>query len=98
MSRDDIHWSPRVPKWKLQRLYESEAQGMLDEDLLEDVGITLLLRCEDILAIEEAKQGRVRCPRCAQQQRMTMIERAAKNSGDPRNEVITCPACRWQIT
>lgn len=59
MSRDDIHWSPRVPKWKLQRLYESEAQGMLDEDLLEDVGLTLLLRCEDILAIEEAKQGRV---------------------------------------
>jgi hypothetical protein len=98
MSRDEIHWSPRVPKWKLQRLYESETQGMLDEDLLEDVGLTLLLRCEDILAIEEARQGRVRCPCCAKRQITTMIERTFASSGDRRDEVITCPACGWQIT
>jgi DNA-directed RNA polymerase subunit M/transcription elongation factor TFIIS len=98
MSRDDIHWSSRVPKWKLRRLYESEAQGMLDEDLLEDVGLTLLLRCEDILAIEEARQGRVKCPRCAQQGAPTMIKRTTRSSGDPRHEVITCPTCGWQIT
>jgi hypothetical protein len=53
--RSEIRWSPRVPQWKIQRLYESDAQGLLDEELLDDVGITLWLRCRDILTIHEAK-------------------------------------------
>jgi hypothetical protein len=98
--RSEIRWSPRVPKWKVRRLYESDAQGMLDVELLDDVGITLLLRCRDILAIHEARvQGRVQCPRCARQQRETMIQRLPRSQQeDVRDEVLTCPACGLQIT
>ena len=35
---DLIHWAPRVPKEKIRRLYEQEAQGILDEELLDEVG------------------------------------------------------------
>lgn len=98
MSDHEVHWSPRVPKEKLRRLYESEARGMIDEDLLEDVGLTLLLRCEDILAIEEARQGRVLCPRCMRQRSKVVIQRTIVSSGDPRGELLTCPTCGWQIT
>jgi hypothetical protein len=34
MNDHGTHWSPRVPREKLRRLYESEARGMIDEDLL----------------------------------------------------------------
>jgi ssDNA-binding Zn-finger/Zn-ribbon topoisomerase 1 len=95
--RSEIRWSPRVPKWKVRRLYELDAQGILDEKLLDDVGFTLLLRCQDILAIHEAKRGRVKCPRCAEQRKHTIIERASRKD-DVRDEVITCPECGWQIT
>ena len=43
-----------MPRDKIRRLYESEAQWLLDEELLEDVGFMLYLRCRDILTILEA--------------------------------------------
>ena len=73
--RSDIQWAPRVPKHKIRRLYEADAKGMLDEDLLNDVGITLLLRCESILAVAEAQRGRVKCPRCTGRERTVIIKR-----------------------
>ena len=95
--REDIKWPRRVPKHKIRRLYESDARGMLDADLVDDVGITLLLRCKAILEVAEAREGRVKCPRCARQRRKTVIPRA-RQMRDPRDEVLTCPACGWQIT
>jgi hypothetical protein len=95
--RSEIRWSPRVPKWKIRRLYELDARGILDEELLDDVGFTLLLRCRDIVTIDEARRGRVKCPRCATQRKRTIIERTY-GEGDVRDEVITCPECGWRIT
>ena len=97
--RDEIRWSPRVTRWKIRRLYESDAKGMLDKELVDDVGFALLLRCRDILTIDEAKRGRVRCPRCAKQRQYTIIARAPRTrKSDVRNEVLVCPKCGWQIT
>lgn len=56
-SRSEVRWSPRVPKGKIRRLYESDARGLLDDELLDDVGIALLLRCQDILMVVGARQG-----------------------------------------
>jgi len=33
-----IHWSRRVSPGKIRRLYESDANGMLDEELMVEVG------------------------------------------------------------
>ena len=97
--RDEIRWSPRIITWKVRRLYESDAKGMLDEEHLDDVGIALLLRCRDILTIDEAKCGRVRCPRCAKRRQHTIIARAPRaRKSDVRDEVLVCPKCDWQIT
>ncbi len=96
--RRDIRWARRVPKWKVRRLYESDARGMRDEELLDDVGTTLWLRCRDIVAVLEAREGRVKCHRCARQNRHTVIHRELGRKGDPRDELLTCPVCGWQIT
>ncbi len=92
---DDINWAPRVPKRKIRRLYELEAKGVLDEELIEDVGFTLLLRCESILTIREAREGRVRCPRCERSGVNTIIKRSGDGGPD---EVVVCPQCDWRVT
>ena len=90
----DVRWSPRVPKWKLRRLYQLEAQGIYDDDLLDDIGWTLYLRCRDILIINDALNGKVKCPRCAQARHVSLIPRRTY----AREEELRCPVCDWHLT
>src|SRR5262245_888062 len=80
------HWWPRVPPGKIRRLYATDALGLLDEDLIDDVGSSLLLRCQRIIVANEADGGCAACPRC------DAIIRHTRN----KRERITCPACGWQ--
>ncbi|MFZ1888118.1 MAG: hypothetical protein WAU33_08795 [Candidatus Binataceae bacterium] len=82
-----IRWAPRVRPEKLRRLYESEARGILDEELLDDVGTTIYCRCRDILIISDAAEGRVKCLGCT----ATIARR-----GDDRDQMLTCPKCGWK--
>jgi hypothetical protein len=75
-----------VPPGKIRRLYANDALGLVDEDAIDDVGANLLLRCQSILAANEAHGGRAACPRC---------DAIILHSRDKR-ERITCPACGWQ--
>ena len=95
--RNEIRWAPRVPKWKIRRLYESDAKGILDEELLDDVGYALLDRCDSILTVAEAQGGRVRCPRCSTQGLKTILERP-RHRGDVRDAVLKCHVCEWHTT
>lgn len=79
-------WWPRVPPGKIRRLYANDALGLVDEDLIDDVGTSLLLRCQSILVANDAHGGRAACPRCA------TIIRHTRN----KHERIACPACGWQ--
>ena len=84
-----IHWAPRVPKQKLRRLYESEARGLLDQVLLDDVGLMLYLRCQSILQVEEACRGRVPCPQCE-----ALVVRPDRR---PEEEMLHCDGCGWEM-
>ena len=64
MDKLDFKWAKRLSLNKLRRLYESQAEGLLDAELLEDAAVTLYLRCKDIVAVESARNGKVRCPFC----------------------------------
>ena len=33
-NRQEVRWAPRVPKWKVRRLYERVGQGIWDEELI----------------------------------------------------------------
>lgn len=84
-------WSAKVPRWKIRRLYESEAAGMLDDVLLDDVGLSLLERCRDILTATAAHQGLVRCPSCG-----ATVERHMRGS-PKQDEVVRCERCGWSL-
>jgi hypothetical protein len=85
-----LRWAPRVRREKLRRLYEGEARGILDADLLDDIGTTIYCRCRDILVVSDAAEGRVVCPRCA--------GAVARERGDDPEQELKCGSCGWRIT
>jgi hypothetical protein len=86
-------WEPRVAPEKIRRLYETDAQGMLDEELLDDVAFALYARCDSTLTVTEAVRGRVKCPHCSQ-----ICERIKAQTGSSREDVLRCGHCSWELT
>jgi hypothetical protein len=87
----DLRWEPRVRGDRIRRLYETDARGILDEELLDEVAYALFSRCESILTVTEAVRGRVRCPRCA-----AICARLRAESRRPRQDRLRCPDCAWE--
>src|SRR5260370_19635440 len=60
----EVRWAPRVNPHKIRRLYDTHARGIVDDELIEEVGFALYSRGKSILIATEAHAGRVQCPRC----------------------------------
>ena len=81
-------WASRVPREKIARLYATDAQGIVDEELIEDVGIGLFARIESIFKAREASAGRARCPLC---------DRQIDHDG-MKDTILRCESCNWELT
>ena len=92
MDKLKIKWSPRLSLNKIRQLYLSQASGLLNEELLEDVAITLYLRCKDILAVDKAKGGNVRCPFCYEKTIEIYIPVMTDERGKKIDNLL-CPEC-----
>jgi hypothetical protein len=79
-------WAPRVAQRDIRRLYEDDARGIHDEELLDEVGYGLLARCESFIAAVEAARGRALCPRCG----------AVVEHGVHKDELLQC-SCGWEL-
>jgi predicted RNA-binding Zn-ribbon protein involved in translation (DUF1610 family) len=86
---DLIRWAARVSPGRIRRLYRAFAQGIIDEPLLDEVAYGLYARCQSILAVKAAKEGRVTCPQCG-----ATIARARGR----RDDAIACASCEWATT
>ncbi len=84
-ARAKIRWAPRLRPLLLQRLYESDARGLQDLALCEEVGSSLLARCE---TFERVRRGEVACPACR------AIFAVAREGGS------ACPGngCAWRTS
>jgi hypothetical protein len=81
-------WAPRVEKHKIRRLYETDALGITDDELIDEVGYALLARCQSFLWATDATDGRARCPVC---------RRIVPHGGD-KEELLRCEPCGWELT
>lgn len=80
-------WAPRVTQREIRRLYETDAKGIHDEELIDEVGYGPLARCLSFIDAAEAVRGRARCPRCS-----GVVMHAGR-----REEVLRCK-CGWELT
>jgi hypothetical protein len=76
-----------VRKHKIRLLYERDALGITDDELIDDVGWSLWARCRSFLAANEAVQGRATCPVC---------EHIVSHTGN-KEELLRCEECGWQL-
>ena len=91
---DKFHWAKRVPRRDIQRLYESDAQGLLDEALLDQVHFAIYARVCDMFEVREAQQtGRVKCRSCG-----AAVAQAYWFGPRNRDVVLKCDQCGWQVT
>ena len=57
-------WAYRLKKSEIERLYKSCSNGIINEELIDEVGFGLLARCTSMLQVAEAIRGRPVCPQC----------------------------------
>ena len=81
-------WAPRVKKDKVRRLYELDAKGIYDSELLEDVGYGLLARCESFIIASRSREGYLPCPNCG----TTVFH------DHDREKLMVCENCGWSVT
>ena len=81
-------WSRRVPKHKIRRLYENDAKGLHDDDLVDEVGFGLLSRCKSFIEANRAVRGQASCPVC---------DHLVSHNGK-KEEILTCEVCGWRLT
>ena len=78
-------WAGRVPKWKIARLYEDDGKGIPDEELIDDIAYSLLVRCESMIMAAEAHRGHATCPVCSQ---------IVEHNWDKKARLL-CSGCGW---
>ena len=85
----ELRWAPKVSQAKIWRLYQTDARGLVDEELIDDVGTALWARCRSILFVSNAQ---VECPRCH-----TVL---TLGWGHSEQDVVLCPTfgCGWETT
>jgi hypothetical protein len=83
-----IRWAPRVSRELIRRLYETDARGIVDEELIDEVAFAFLARCESILKATEAHLGRAACPVCGR-----TVEHQHRSAS-----LLRCSGCGWAAT
>jgi hypothetical protein len=83
-----IRWAPMLASAKLARLYEANASGVLDGELLDDVGWRLWERLSDVMRVTS---GSVSCPSCKTEFQVRAPDRLP-------DDVVGCPGCGWETT
>ncbi|MHB9032674.1 MAG: hypothetical protein ACYC6L_06465 [Anaerolineae bacterium] len=85
--RELVHWEGRIPRHKIARLYELDAQGIVDAELIDEVAFGCVARCQSILQVTRAYEGVVTCPVCQAEIRHQW----------QRRENLVCANCGWQV-
>lgn len=80
-------WAGRIPRHKIAELYKKDALGICDEELIDEVGIGLLVRIEHIFRAKDANSGIASCPICRSE---------ITHDFDPAF-LLRCESCNWEL-
>ena len=83
-------WARRVRPERVRALYRSEERGLLDSDLVSEVGWALWARARDVLEVSQIVQtGEVTCPQCG----ATARRRRRQVQAPEVSRTVQCEAC-----
>ncbi len=88
LANEKIIWSKRVSQRKIRLLYENDAKGIIDEELIDDIAFKFFIRCQDIITVTDASRGKLKCIKCG-----NIIYHNRR-----KDEFLKCEKCFWQIT
>jgi len=80
-------WAKKVPPEKIKKVYEQDAKGIYDDELVDDVGISLLARVDSMLMVTSSNLGKALCIEC----------RTEIPHNYNRNFLLECPKCGWSM-
>jgi predicted RNA-binding Zn-ribbon protein involved in translation (DUF1610 family) len=91
---DKFHWAKRVSRRDIQRLYDSDARGLLDEELLDQVHFAIHVRVSDMFEVRQAQQtGRVTCRSCG-----ALVPQCYRMGSRHKADPLKCELCGWEVT
>ncbi len=94
VEHDPFHWAKRVRRADIRRLYESDARGLLDEDLLEKLSFQIYERISDMVEILQAQTtGVVKCRSCG-----WVLTDRFRMGADHKSRSLRCSQCGWLVT
>jgi ribosomal protein L37AE/L43A len=94
VNKNTFHWASRVSRQDIRRLYESDARGLLDEELLDKIHFAFYARVCDMFEVREAQQtGRVKCRNCG-----APVPQLYKMGSRNKNNILKCEQCHWEVT
>jgi len=80
-------WAKKIPPYKIKKLYEQDAKGIYDEELIDDVGMSLYDRVDSILMVTSSNLGKAMCIQC----------RTEIPHNYQRSFLLECPKCGWSM-
>lgn len=80
-------WAQKIPPHKIKKLYEQDAKGIYDEELVDDVGISLYARVDSMLMVTSSNLGKAICVEC----RTEIPHTHAKDF------LLECSTCGWTM-
>jgi hypothetical protein len=84
-------WAPRIDISLIFRLYKSDAKGLLDDELLDEVAYGLYTRALSILEVTHVHEtGYIKCPICR--------ETVFHNPNSSSSQVLLICSCGWEVT
>ncbi|MDR2964185.1 MAG: hypothetical protein LBU88_00220 [Treponema sp.] len=87
MEHRKLTWAKKVPRHKIKKLYEQDAKGIYDEELVDDVGLSLYVRVDSMLMVTSSNLGKAVCIEC----------RTEIPHNYNRNFLLKCSKCGWTI-
>ena len=70
-------WAPRVPMEWIDKLYRTDAQGIVDDELIDKVGWRLHARCEDCISATSSAMSQQPDPKGRSWQHQELITQGA---------------------
>ena len=87
MNNRKPNWASKVSPQKIKRLYNQDAKGIRDDELVDDIGTSLYARVDSMIMVTSSNLGKAICIEC----------RTEIPHNYQRDYLLECLKCGWSM-